>query len=251
MRAPCDGDALSPQLSVVIPAYNEAKVIGATLEEVAAHLTARGLSHEIVVVDDGSTDDTTAVVGAAAARLPAVRLVRAAHGGKGAAVRRGMLDAQGTWLLFMDADHATRIQQFDRFEPVLRRGAPVAIGSRRISGAAIDRHQPRLREALGWVFTRISNLIVGVGVSDFTCGFKCFAREPARRIFALQRLAGWGFDAEILFIARRLGYPIAEVPVVWADGGATKVRLGRDVLGSFSELLAIRAGWLRGWYPRT
>ena len=234
----------------MIPAYNEAAVIGATLEAVDAYARAKGVGYEIVVVDDGSTDRTREVVGAVAAQRSAVRLLAAPHGGKGAAVRAGMLDARGTWILFMDADHATRIEQFDRFEPMLRDGAAVVIGSRRIPGAAIRRHQPRLRETLGRGFTRLSNLIVGVDVPDFTCGFKCFEQAAARRIFALQRLTGWGFDAEILFIAQRLGYRIAQVPVTWADAGATRVRLGRDVLGSLRELLTIRVGWLCGWYPR-
>ena len=235
----------------MIPAYNEAAVIDATLEAVDAWAVAKGFGYEILVVDDGSSDRTAAIVEATAGRRPAVRLLRAPHGGKGAAVRAGMLDARGAWILFMDADHATRIDQFDRFEPALREGAAVVIGSRRIAGAAIERHQPRLRELLGRGFTQLSNLIVGVGVADFTCGFKCFERTAARRIFALQRLTGWGFDAEILFIARRLGYRVVQVPVTWADAGATRVRLGRDVVGSLRELLTIRLGWLRGWYPRT
>ena len=161
-----------------------------------------------------------------------------------------MLAARGAWVLFMDADSSTPIEEWKKFEPYLRQGYEVVIGSRKMPGAAIRVRQPRLRETLGVVFTQLSNLLVGGSVSDFTCGFKCFQLDAARRIFALQRLEGWGFDAEILFIARRLGHRIQEIPVTWAAAETTKVRMLRDGLRSFAELLTIRFEACRGRYPR-
>jgi dolichyl-phosphate beta-glucosyltransferase len=239
-----------PELSVVIPAYNEEKVIAQTLEAVTGYFEQAHVPHEILVVDDGSTDRTAETVARLATRLP-VRLLRGPHRGKGAAVKLGMLDARGGLVLFTDADLSTPIAEWEKFAPWLRDGYDVVIGSRKVGGAEIRVHQPWLRETLGKGFTWLTNLLLGTSASDITCGFKCFAAPAARRAFALQRLDGWGFDAEILFIARRLGLRIREVPVVWTDDAATKVRLGRDVAWSLLELLAVRVGAWQGHYPRT
>ncbi len=237
-----------PQLSVVIPVYNEADVLRQTVREVAAYLTASQLAHEILLVDDGSTDGTPAIARQLARDLPGVRLIQASHQGKGAAVKRGALDAVGAWVLFMDADHSTRIEELRKCLPGLTDGFEVVIGSRKIPGADVRVHQPALREAMGKVFTWLTNTLLGTRVSDITCGFKCFQADAARRIFSLQRLTGWGFDAEILFIARRLGLRITEVPVVWQDHASTKVRLVKDAVGSCLELVRIRLGAWRGHY---
>ena len=236
------------RLSVVIPAYNEAAVIRQTLREVAAYLDAAGLTHEIVVVDDGSTDGTVAVVRELESRLPSLRLIQASHQGKGGAVKQGALEATGEAVLFMDADHSTRIEELQNYLPWLEDGFEVVIGSRKMPGAEVRVHQPPMREAMGRVFTWLTNRLLGTRVTDITCGFKCFTAEAAAEIFRLQRIAGWGFDAEILFIARRRGYRIKEVPVVWTDDATTKVRLLHDTLRSLSELVSIRAGAWRGWY---
>ena len=238
-----------PQVSVVIPAYNEAAVIRQTVREVAAYLDAARLTHEILVVDDGSTDGTVAIVRELESRLPSARLIQAPHQGKGGAVKRGALEAAGEIVLFMDADHSTRIEELQKVLPWLRDGFDIVIGSRKMRGAEVRVHQPPLREAMGKAFTRLTNLLLGIRVSDITCGFKGFKADAAAEVFRRQRIMGWGFDAEILFIARRLGYRIKEIPVVWTDDATTKVRLLQDTLGSFRELLAIRAGAWRGWYP--
>lgn len=242
-------DAPPPVLTVVVPAYEEEAVIADTLATVHAYFSSRALAHEIVVVDDGSTDCTTRIVADAAATHPEIRLVPQPHRGKGGAVRGGVLAARGRWVLFMDADLSTPIDQWERLEPLLRGGAEVVIGSRKVEGAAVEVHQPRIRELLGKTFTALTRLLV-VGASDVTCGFKAFDADAARRIFALQRLDGWAFDAEILFIAERLGYRIHEVPVVWRDDPTTKVRILRDGLTSFRDLVSIRLAALRGRYPR-
>ncbi|HWP65709.1 MAG TPA: dolichyl-phosphate beta-glucosyltransferase [Candidatus Limnocylindria bacterium] len=233
---------------MVIPAYNEEAVLGETLRSVARHLTAGGVAHELIVADDGSDDATVTVATALGRELPQLRVLSGPHRGKGAAVRRGMLAAAGRWVLFMDADHATPIGEWDKFAPVLAEGAAVVIGSRKTAGAQILRRQPPWREAAGRAFTWLANRILSTRVSDFTCGFKAFQQASARAIFSRQRVDGWGFDAEILFIAERLGYPIREVPVVWRDDAATKVRIARDAVRSFSELLAIRWAAARGAY---
>ena len=237
------------QLSVVIPAYNEEGMIQATLEDVERYLRTCGLSHEILVVDDGSTDRTVEIVRALMERLPSVRWVQSDHLGKGGAVKHGMLEARGAYVLFMDADQSTRIEEVQKYLPWLRDGYDVVIGSRKMPGATVRVHQPPLREAMGKVFTWLTNRLLGIRVSDVTCGFKCFQAQASRAIFQLQRVNGWGFDAEVLFIARRRGCRIKEVPVVWADDATTKVRLANDALRSLKELLGIRLGAWRGWYP--
>lgn len=238
------------QVSVVIPAYNEAAVIGHTVEMICANLTASQIPHEIIVVDDGSADRTRDIVRDRAAANPAVRLLEGGHLGKGRAIKQGMLAAKGRYVLFLDADYSTRIDEFQHCLPWLRDGYDVVIGSRKMPGATVSVRQPWLREWMGKGFTWLTNTLLGLHVSDITCGFKCFQAEAARHIFQLQRIAGWGFDAEILFIARRRGYRIKEVPVRWANDASTKVRLFKDAVRSFAELLQIRTGSWRGWYPR-
>ena len=240
-----------PELSVVIPAFNEADAIASTLESVAGYLAGGGIAHEILVVDDGSTDGTPAIVRGLARELPAVRLMEGGHAGKGGAVRRGMLAARGAYRLFMDADSSTPIGEWAKLAPWLRDGCDVAIGSRKMAGARVLVHQPRLRELMGQAFTWLTNVLLAARVSDITCGFKGYTASTAERIFRLQRIEGWGFDAELLFIARRLGCRIQEVPVVWTHDASTQVRLARDAVRSLAELLRIRLDTWRGRYPRS
>jgi len=237
-----------PELSVVIPTYNEEAVIGKTLQAVSGYLTESQMTHEIVVIDDGGTDRTVEIVRSLMRQLRTVRLLQPGHQGKGGAVKCGMLEAQGTHVLFMDADHSTHIREWAKCEPWLRDGYDLVIGSRKMPGADVRVRQPPLREAMGKVFTWLTNTVLATRITDITCGFKSFHAEAARQIFQRQRLMGWGFDAEILFIARRLGYRIKEVPVVWHDDATTKVRLLRDAVRSFEELIQIRIGDWRGWY---
>ena len=236
------------ELSVVIPAYNEAAVIAPTIEAIDDYLARAGLAHEILVVDDGSLDETAALARALAGARPALRVLAGAHQGKGAAIKQGVLDATGRYLLFLDADHSTRIEEIQKCLPWLREGCEVVIGSRKIPGAVIRVHQPPLREWMGKGFTWLTNTLLGVRVTDFTCGFKCFQTAVAQRLFRLQRIGGWGFDAELVFLADRLGYRIKEVPVEWANDARTKVRLVRDSVRSFAEVVQIRLGARRGWY---
>ena len=238
------------ELSVVIPTYNEEAVIGTTIEAVAWYCAANGLPHEILIVDDGSTDRTVAVARASAEERTTLRVVTVSHQGKGGAVRRGLRDARGTYVLFLDADLSTRIEEWEKFAPWLRNGYDVVIGSRKMPGADVRRRQPAVREAMGKVFTWLTNIVLGVPVTDVTCGFKSFRTEAAHAIGSLQRIRGWAFDAELLFLAQRLGYRIKEIPVAWTDDASTKVRLAGDAARSLRELLAIRIAAWRGLYPR-
>ena len=189
-------EGAEPDLSIVIPVFNEAGRIPDSLRRIHGHIQGRGLSAELVLVDDGSTDGTVEVVRRITAELGiALRVVPSEHRGKGHAVRIGMTAARGRAVLMTDADLSTPIDELDRFMPYLRDGAQVVIGSRRLGGAVIEVHQPFLREAMGRVFTLLTQLLV-VRVSDATCGFKLFTREAAHQIFSRLTLDDWSFDAE-------------------------------------------------------
>jgi len=237
-----------PALSVVIPAYNEALRLPATLARVREHLAARGASHEIVVVDDGSSD-ATADVARAAGDL--VRVLRhEPNRGKGYAVRRGMLTATGERRLMTDADLSTPIEDLARLEAEIDRGIDVAIGSRAVAGARIEVHQPAYREAMGRLFNVLVQALLLPGLADTQCGFKLFTAAAAETAFRACRLDGFSFDVEALYVARRRGLRIAEVPVVWRNDAATRVGLGGGG-AAFADLFRIRYFALRGAYgPR-
>jgi dolichyl-phosphate beta-glucosyltransferase len=233
-----------PELSVVIPAYNEAARLPRTIERVQAFLAGR--PHEIVVVDDGSTDGTVEAA-QAAAREALVVLRNEGNRGKGYAVRRGMLAARAPRRLMSDADLSTPIEELGRLEPWLEKGHDVAIGSRALAGSRVEIRQPWYRENMGRVFNVCVRALAVPGVRDTQCGFKLFTARAAEAVFAAARLDGFSFDVEALFIARQLGYRIAEVPVVWRNDAATRVGL----LGGFQafpDLLRIRLNDWRGYY---
>ena len=246
---PAGRDAGRLDLTVVIPAYNEATRIAAPLRRLGDYLRARYPNSEIVLADDGSKDDTAAVVERLGAELGlTVRVLpNPTNRGKGNAVRRGMLAARGALVLMTDADLSTPIEELERLEAAIRAGADVAIGSRKMAGATIETRQPPLREAMGRVFTFLTRLAV-VDVSDVTCGFKLFTRDAAHDVFAQVTLDDWSFDAEALFVTRHLGYELVEVPVRWKDAAGTKVRRGRDAVQSAVGLVRIVANRLRGRY---
>lgn len=239
----------APRLSIVIPAWNEAKRIGPSLARSVAVLKRLEPSHEILVVDDGSSDGTLNVARAAAADAACFRgLVNETNLGKGGAVRRGMLEAAGDYVLFCDADESTPMAALEDFLPHARAGRAVIIGTRKNAEARIERHQSWLRESLGKGFTWLAQRLAGVRVTDFTCGFKLFRRDAAREIFERQTLSDWSFDAEILFLAAHLGHEIVEVPVTWTNDEDTRVSLLKDGLHSFAGLLAIRRRRRAGAY---
>lgn len=238
-----------PSLSVVIPAYNEARRLPATLERVRAHLGGAKRVFEVVVVDDGSSDGTA---DAARAAGEAVRVLRhEPNRGKGYAVRRGMLAATGERRLMTDADLSTPIEALARLEAEIDRGVDVAIGSRAVAGARIEVHQPAYREAMGRLFNVLVQALLLPGLADTQCGFKLFTAAAAATAFGACRLDGFSFDVEALYAARRRGLRIAEVPVVWRNDAASRVGLGGGG-AAFADLLRIRYFALRGAYgPRT
>jgi dolichyl-phosphate beta-glucosyltransferase len=236
-----------PALSVVIPAYNEALRLPATLARVREHLAARGLRHEIVVVDDGS-EDATAEVARAEGEL--VRVLRhEPNRGKGYTVRRGMLAAMGERRLMTDADLSTPIEELAKLEAEIDRGFEVAIGSRAVAGARIEVRQPAYREAMGRLFNVFVQALLLPGLADTQCGFKLFTAAAAETAFGACHLDGFSFDVEALYIARRRGLRIAEVPIVWRNDAATRVGLGGGS-AAFADLVRIRLLALRGAYGR-
>jgi dolichyl-phosphate beta-glucosyltransferase len=242
-------------LSVVIPVFNEEARLRETLATVGRHLeqlrAGRGIDRcEIVVSDDGSADRSVAVATELARELPLVLVRGEKNLGKGAAVRRGMLAAGGDPVFFFDADLSTPLEQMAPFLDALARGADVVVGTRKHAAATIVRPQPWHRVQLGLAYTRLTNRLLGLSFSDFTCGFKAFRAAAARAIFSLQRLERWSFDAEILFLARRLGCKVEEIPVTWSDRPDSRVRVGSAVVKSFLELLEIRRNAARGDYER-
>jgi dolichyl-phosphate beta-glucosyltransferase len=228
-------------LSVVIPAYNEQARLGPTLRAVVRYLEAEKPDFEVVVVDDGSTDRTSSVVREMAAEEPRIRLVElGANAGKGAAVRAGMLAAEGATILFSDADLATPIEELAKLERALAGGADIAIASRAADGADIRVRQHPLRELMGRTFNVMVRLSGLQGLRDTQCGFKLFRREAARDLFGRATVDGFAFDVEILVLARGR-YRVAEVPVVWRHIEESKVSPGTDAARMFFDLLRIRA----------
>jgi dolichyl-phosphate beta-glucosyltransferase len=236
----------APRLSVVIPAYNEAKRLPLTLTRIRAFLDARGEDYEIVVADDGSRDDTARC----ARESGGPHLVLLSGGpnrGKGHAVRRGMLAARGALRLMSDADLSTPIEELGLLEARLREGRDVVIASRAAAGARIEVRQPFFREAAGRLFNALVRLLLVPGIADTQCGFKLFTAAAATASFEPAQLDGFSFDVEALFIARRRGLRIAEVPVRWRNDEATHVSAWRGAT-AFLDLFRIRLNAWRGRY---
>jgi len=237
-----------PFLSVVVPAFNEEARIGRTIAEIMAEIDRLSLESELIVVDDGSSDRTASMVEQAARADSRVRLIRASHAGKGATVRRGMLEASGEWRFLADADLSMPITELTRFlDRVQRDGVDVLVGSREATGAKRV-GEPWARHFVGRVFNWMVKLLVLRGINDTQCGFKLFSGRAAQALFPLQRLDGFGFDVEILFLARRAGFAIREVPLTWVYGRESKVSLASGARG-FADILAVRWNQLRGAYP--
>jgi len=236
---------LTRSISIIIPAYNEEKRLPATLVRIAGYLHA---SHwdfaEIVVVDDGSSDATAEVARKAGARV----LENPGNRGKGYAVKHGMLEAKGEWALYSDADLSSPIGELEKlWDAAASAGAKAAIGSRAVDRSLVGVHQPRARELMGRLFNVIMRIVTGLPFRDTQCGFKLFEARAAREIFSRQRLDGFGFDVEVLFIARKLGCNSIEVPVRWDNVEGTKVSL---LLGGKAYLDLFRVRWnaLNGKY---
>jgi len=231
----------SPYLSLVIPAYNEALRLRPTLEKIVAYMRARDFAVELVIVDDGSSDGTGDLARELLEGQVTYRLLRnEPNRGKALSVRRGMLEGRGQVVLFSDADLSTPIEEADKLLAEIRAGADVAIASRQLPGSNLTVHQPWYREIGGKAFGKLNQLILLPGIPDSQCGFKAFTREAAHRLLAHQKLTGWAFDAELLYIARKLGMKIAQVPVTWINDPNSKVKMLTDGVKMVQDLLRVK-----------
>ena len=240
----------APELSIVIPSYNEEARLPRSLEKVRAYVAEHHPDAEVIVVDDGSKDGTAGIVEEWRRKWPVLRLVpNGENRGKGYSVRHGMLEARGRVALFTDADLSAPIEEADKLLDALQ-NADVAFGSRAMNRKLISVHQSRFREVAGIIFNRCVRLFTGLSFEDTQCGFKAFRLDRSRIIFEQQRVERFGFDPEILFLAKRHGLRAVEVPVRWAHDPATKVHVFRDSLRMFSDLVVIRWNAITGRYPK-
>lgn len=236
----------TPTLSIVIPAYNEEELIEDSLKKIISSLKNVN-KWEIVVADDGSRDKTPQIVERFAQKN--VRLVQLEKNkGKGGALKRGILSARGKYIIFLDADLSVSPENIGKFLKELKSGKDVVIASRRVSGAEIAVHQPVIRESMGRVFTFLTRILMGVNLADFTCGFKGFSKVAAKKIFKNSVINRWAYDAEIMFLAKKYGFEITQIPVRWVNREDTRVNLRGVVLETFRDLIKIRINSLSGVY---
>ena len=240
-----------PQLSIVIPAYNESARIELTLDRVMSCVEKQGWDAEVLVVDDGSTDSTPEIIHRWMERYPRLHLVKnEGNRGKGYSVRNGLLQATGEVVMFTDADLSAPMEEAERLLAAIRDGADVAIGSRWMDRTRQTIHQPLYRRFFGRCFNWLTRLIMHLPLADTQCGFKAFRRDVARTIFARQRIERWGFDPEILYIALRLGMRVKEVPVTWGHDDRSRISYLKDGLKMLEDLLKVRIFSLAGCYRK-
>jgi dolichyl-phosphate beta-glucosyltransferase len=237
---------------VIVPAFNEEERIRPTLERLAEYYGAQDYDWDVTVVSDGSADDTNEIVKEFALHHPAFRLLAYyPNKGKGYAVRRGMLEAQGALVLFCDADLATPQEETEKLLPHMEDGADVAIGSRPLKESRLEKRQPIHRELMGRLFNKLVQMLAIRGIDDTQCGFKMFRREVARDVFSRCELDGFSFDFEALMVARDLGYRIDEVPIRWMHQEGSKVVLLRDGPRMLRDLVKLRLKGKRARLEKT
>ncbi len=237
--------------SFILPAYNESERLATSLPKVLEYVRQRRLDAEIIVVNDGSKDDTADIVRKFAAVDPCIRLLEnPGNRGKGYSVRNGMLHARGDVMLFSDTDLSSPIYEADKLFAAIRDGADVAIGSRWLQRELQTERQPLLRQLYGRLFNLGLRMVLGLDFKDTQCGFKAFTREAAHVIFPRQHIERWGFDPEILFLAKKFKLKTVEVPVEWAHDHRSKISPLRDGLRMGREVLEVRWHDLRGRYQQ-
>jgi glycosyltransferase involved in cell wall biosynthesis len=239
----------SRALSIIIPAYNESARIDATLDRVMTCVETQGWDAEVLAVDDGSQDDTASIVERWMATNPRIRLLKNLQNrGKGYSVRYGVLQAAGEVVLFTDADLSAPLIEAERLMEALAGGADVAIGSRWMDRTRQTSFQPLYRQFFGRCFNSVTRILIGLPFTDTQCGFKAFKREAAQVIFRLQTVERWGFDPELLFIARRLGYDVVEVPVTWGHDERSRLSYLKDGVKMLEDMATIRCNSFAGRY---
>ncbi len=237
---------MDPTYSIVIPAYNESARLGATLEKVLAYVHAQRWDAEVIVVNDGSRDNTADIVRAFATKDPVLRLVEnPGNHGKGYSVRNGMLNTRGRIVLFSDADLSSPIEEAPKLLQALDDGADIAIGSRWLRAETQTQRQPLHRQVFGRIFNLVLRLTLGLQFKDTQCGFKAFKQPAVQAIFPLQKIERWGFDPEILFLAKKLKFKTQEVSVAWGHSGGTRINPLVDGSRMVMEMLRVR------WYDLT
>jgi dolichyl-phosphate beta-glucosyltransferase len=237
--------------SVVIPAYNEGSRLGGTLEKVTAYIAQHACDAEIIVVNDGSRDNTADLARNFAQNHPNLRLIEnPGNRGKGYSVRNGVLNARGRIVLFTDADLSSPIEEVPKLLQALADGADIAIGSRWLRSELQTQRQQWYRQLFGRIFNLLLRVTLGLRFRDTQCGFKAFRRHAAQKIFPLQKIERWGFDPELLFLARKFGFRVEEVPVAWGHSGETRIHPLADGTRMFLEMLRIRWYDVTGKYDR-
>ncbi len=232
---------METKLSIVIPAYNEAFRIGRTLGRISDYMKERDSLYEVIVVDDGSNDHTIRVVGEFMEKNPAISLLQnGVNRGKGYSVRRGVLYSRGRFILMSDADLSTPIEEIEKLYKELDEGYDISIGSRALSDSVILKRQPWYRQLMGKTFNKFVQGIAIKGIRDTQCGFKLFKGDAARVVFSRQRIDRFAFDVEALYLAKRMGFSISEVPVVWKNSPDSKVSIFRDSLQMLKDIAKIR-----------
>lgn len=239
----------NPYLSIIFPAHNEERRLPHTLEQTFAYLRTQPYQAEVIVVENGSTDRTLEIAQEAALEMPNLQVIHEEQRGKGRAVQRGMLAARGDFRFFCDVDLSMPIDQIERFLPPLLNGADIAIASREGPGA-VRYDEPEYRHLVGRAFNTLVRVMALPGLQDTQCGFKCFTARAAIDLFTCQTLMGWSFDVEILYVARRRGYRIVEIPIPWYFNPDSKVRVMHDSLHMGLDILTIHQQAGRGCYDR-
>ena len=240
----------APELSIIIPSYNEEVRLPATLTRIAAYTRSSNRAIVVIVVDDGSRDNTVAVAEKFRSEIPSLRVVsNGKNRGKGYSVRHGMQEARGNIVLFTDADLSAPIEEVEKLLPAMTTH-DVAIGSRAMDRSQITVHESRFREFAGIIFNKIVRLILWLPFVDTQCGFKAFNRVPCKIIFEQQTIERFGFDPELLYLARHHGLRSVEISVRWGHSPATKVSMMRDSIQMFIDVFVIRWNSLTGKYPR-
>jgi len=236
-------------LSIVIPAYNEEKRVGSAIDRIVSFLKGSRYEYEIVVVDDGSHDGTVSIVEEYAKRIPCIRLLsNDRNRGKGYTVRHGMLEAEGALILFTDADLAVPIEELPKFIEACDGGADLAIGDRYLEESRIRKDQPLYRRIVGHMGGLCVRTLILRAPPDTQCGFKCIKREPARRLFSAMRIRGGMFDVELIFLARKFGYKIKQIPVAWSHCPGSSINVLKCLLTDPFSLIGIRINNILGRY---